>query len=66
MRSPRFSGYLYFFLGTLFLLIAIQTAQASPGWDAITILLMAFAAFDYFLAFRMFAIAARQRHSKKK
>lgn len=63
-RSPRFYGYLYFFLGTLFLFFAIQSASQSPGWDFFTILLMAFAAVDYLIAFKYFGMAARQQQDK--
>ncbi|SES02226.1 YdiK family protein [Salipaludibacillus aurantiacus] len=65
-KSPRFYGYLYFFLGTLFLFFAIQSASQSAGWDFFTILLMAFAAIDYFIAFRYFGAAARQQQNGKK
>lgn len=66
-KSPRFFGYIYLFLGTLFLFFTIQSAQQTAGWDFFTILLMAFAAIDYMIAFRYFGTAARnsQKNSKK-
>ncbi|PTL37658.1 YdiK family protein [Alkalicoccus saliphilus] len=66
MRSPRFNGYLFFFVGTLFLMMAIQTAGQTSGWDILTIVLIAFAAFDYMLAFKFFGIAGRQANSNNK
>lgn len=65
-KSPRFYGYIYFFLGTLFLFFAIQSASQSEGWDIFTIILMAFAAIDYLIAFRYFGIAIRKQQKDKK
>ncbi|SDO16045.1 YdiK family protein [Alkalicoccus daliensis] len=65
-RSPRFNGYLFFFLGTLFLMLAIQSAGQSSGWEALTVILIAFAAFDYFLAFKFFGAAGRAAEQKRK
>ncbi|WP_147803344.1 YdiK family protein [Alkalicoccus halolimnae] len=59
-RSPRFNGYLFFFMGTLFFMLAIQSAGQTSGWDVLTILLVAFAAFDYMLAFKFFGAAGKQ------
>ncbi|PRO66361.1 YdiK family protein [Alkalicoccus urumqiensis] len=64
-RSPRFNGYLFIFFGTLFLFLAIQSAGQSSGWDVITIVLIAFAAFDYFLGFKFFVAAARMEQNKR-
>ncbi|PYZ92161.1 DUF4305 domain-containing protein [Salipaludibacillus keqinensis] len=64
IKSPRVAGYLYFFLGTLFLFFAIQSARQSEGWDVFTIVLMIFAAIDYFIAFRHLGTAARARAKK--
>ncbi|MGJ9385844.1 YdiK family protein [Salipaludibacillus sp. CF4.18] len=63
-KSPRFFGYIYLFLGTLFLFFAIQSAGETAGWDVWTVILMAFAAIDYMIAFRYFATAARKRQKK--
>ncbi|WP_280772273.1 YdiK family protein [Salipaludibacillus daqingensis] len=65
IKPSRFHGYMYFFLGTLFLYFAIQSAQQSSGWDFFTILLIAFAAIDYMIAFRTFGAIAKQQQDKK-
>ncbi|SER94489.1 YdiK family protein [Salisediminibacterium halotolerans] len=64
VKSPRFMGLMYFTLGTVFLFLAIQWAGTETGWDFMTVLLMIFAALDYFIAFRYFG-AARQQADKK-
>lgn len=65
MKKPsRFQGYMYLFLGTLFLFFAIRNAQETSGWEFFTILLIAFAAVDYFFAFRYFSAMAKQRKDK--
>jgi len=63
-RPSRFHGYMYLFLGTLFLFFAIQSAQQTSGWDFFTVLLMAFAAIDYLIAFRSFSALAKQKQEK--
>ncbi|CAM4012367.1 YdiK family protein [Alkalicoccus chagannorensis] len=64
-RSPRANGFLFLFMGTLFLILAIQSAGQTAGWDAITIILMAFAAFDFLLAFKFLSMAPQQDNDKK-
>ncbi|WP_416148610.1 YdiK family protein [Salipaludibacillus sp. HK11] len=65
-KHSRFQGYMFFFLGTLFLYLAIQSADQTTGWGIYTILFMAFAAFDYFLAFRHFGGVAKQNQENNK
>ncbi|UCZ53710.1 YdiK family protein [Bacillus shivajii] len=64
-KNPRFTGYLYFFIATLFVIFAIQQNNRTEGWDAFTIILMAVAAIDYMIAFRFFGIAKKQQQEKK-
>lgn len=51
-KNPRINAYVFFFMGTLFILLAIMSASQSSGWDVLTIILVAFAAFDYFIGFK--------------
>jgi hypothetical protein len=44
-KSPMFSGFIYLFLGFLFIFFAIQNVQES-GWGIFTILLVILATFD--------------------
>ncbi|KGA97791.1 hypothetical protein AJ85_20410 [Alkalihalobacillus alcalophilus ATCC 27647 = CGMCC 1.3604] len=53
--SPLTISIIYFSMGTLFIMLAIRSVNMS-GWDVWTILLMGFAAFDYFLAIRYFQL----------
>ncbi|WP_444685431.1 DUF4305 domain-containing protein [Alkalicoccus luteus] len=59
--SLRFNGYLFVFLGTVFVLMAIQSTNRTGGMDALTIILIAFAAFDFVLAFKFLGASARER-----
>jgi succinate dehydrogenase hydrophobic anchor subunit len=45
VKSPLFSGFIYLFLGILFIYFAIQNIQES-GWSIFTILLVVLATFD--------------------
>jgi hypothetical protein len=50
--SPLFSGFIYLFLGLLFIYFAIQNVQES-GWGIFTILLIVLATFDCGSGLRM-------------
>ncbi|SDZ50905.1 protein of unknown function [Evansella caseinilytica] len=60
-RSPRFFGFLYFFIATVFVYFAIQQNNRTEGWDFFTILLMSVAAIDYMIGFRYFSLASKQK-----
>ncbi|MBU9713535.1 YdiK family protein [Evansella tamaricis] len=64
-RSPRFYGYLYFLIASIFVYFAIQQNNRTEGWDIFTIILMAVAAIDYMIAFRYFALAGKKDNDKK-
>jgi hypothetical protein len=50
--SPLFSGFIYLFLGLLFVYFAVQNVQES-GWGIFTILLVILATFDCGSGLRM-------------
>ncbi|QKS70277.1 YdiK family protein [Paenalkalicoccus suaedae] len=60
-QGSRASGFLFLALGTMFVFFAIRRLETSGEWDALLILLVAFAAFDYMMAFKHFGAVARQK-----
>lgn len=54
--SPIFSGILYSIMGSLFLSLAIQSAQETTIWNFFTLVLMIVATFDFFVALRCFIL----------
>ena len=64
-KSPRFFGYVYFFIATAIVQYAILQNSRTEGWDLITIFLMAVAPINYMMSFKSFAIAAKNKDKKK-
>lgn len=64
-RPPKFYGYLYFAFGVILTLFAIQAMNQSEGWDFWTILLMSFAALDFFIAFKHFNLQKRLKKEEQ-
>lgn len=59
--APSFMGFLYVFMGFLFTFFAIQQVS-NFGWNLWAILLMALAAFDFYMAFRYFSFQRKMRN----
>ncbi|MBB5172620.1 DUF4305 domain-containing protein [Texcoconibacillus texcoconensis] len=60
-QSPKSWGFLYFFIGSLFLFLAIQQNSRTDGWDILTIVLMAVATMDYFISIRFFRSGRKKK-----
>ncbi|MBU9723669.1 MULTISPECIES: YdiK family protein [Bacillaceae] len=65
-RSPRVTGYLYFFFGVSLVFFAIHQTNRTGEWDFFTILFMAVAAIDFMIAFRYFSLASKLKNSEDK
>jgi hypothetical protein len=57
-------GLLYFGMGVIFTVLAIQS-KTEDLWSFPTILLMAVATFDFGVSFRMFALHQKLKQVKK-
>ena len=64
-KSPRFYGYVYFFIATVIVQFAILQNSRTEGWDLLTIFYMAVAPINYMMSFKSFAIAAKTKAQKK-
>lgn len=51
--SPVMMGVIYAIMGTMFTFLAIQTGEGNI-WNASSILLMLIAAFDFYIAIKVF------------
>jgi hypothetical protein len=52
MKSLRFWGYIYLFMGCSFIFLAIQQKARTGETDIFTIALMAIAAYDFMVAIK--------------
>jgi hypothetical protein len=63
--SPFLMGILYFGMGTVFIVLAIQS-KAEDIWSFPTIILMLVATFDFGVGIRMFLLHSRLKQAKSK
>lgn len=64
MKSPRLWGYIYLFMGSTFVLFAIQQKTRIGGWDFFTIALMAIAAYDFMIAIKYLTFKPKNEKNK--
>ncbi len=65
MKSPRFWGYIYFFMGFSFVYLAIHQSNRSGTWDLFTIALMAIAAYDFMIGIRYLTLKPKATSKKE-
>ncbi|MFD1738219.1 YdiK family protein [Bacillus salitolerans] len=65
MRSPFLMGLLYFGMGIIFVVLAIQS-KTDNIWSFPTIILMVVATFDFGVGIRMMLIANKIKQTKSK
>ncbi|WP_100371621.1 YdiK family protein [Bacillus sp. FJAT-45037] len=63
--SPIAMAMMYFFLGVIIVIIAIQKVNQT-GWDFFAYLIIAFAAFDFLISYRFWRINRVIKQIKKK
>ncbi|OIJ16217.1 hypothetical protein BKP35_04365 [Anaerobacillus arseniciselenatis] len=64
MKSPRFWGYMYLFMGFSFVYLAIQQSSRSGTFDLFTIALMAIAAYDFMIGIRYLTLKPKTTEKK--
>lgn len=65
MKSSRLWGYIYLFMGSSFVMFAIQQKTRIGGWDFFIVALMAIAAYDFMIAINYLTFKPKKGSNKQ-